>query len=595
MSTSNQTPVARRSTIRWSGLGVFLIICGLLFAFSWLLLDSILKWSIERSLGTLNGAEVKVNRVEHRWSPLGIKVQGVQLTDPAQPEFNRLVIEELMADVSVEQLLLGRLHLEELVATGIRVHQLRSKPGEVYQSLTGQGNFKQWTLDSLAELNMALPDVDEIVARIGLQTPVAIEKAKSSVAEQQAVLQQVKQEIPTAEDLKRYEEELKKLTDVDIKNPAQLQQVQTQFAALKEQFEADRERLKAAKELASNAVATLKTDFDAVKNAPASDLQRAQQLIQFNSEGFTEITAVLFGEQMRQWSQYILLAYDTLAPILARSADESLVQPQRGEGVWFEFTQANEPPSFLVKKATTEFVWGETRVDANWTNITHQHQQLGQPTTFQVRSDQSPLWQLLNLNGELAITDNGVDAKQQWQVKGVTLNELGLSEQTEFTASLVRALVDSEGAVSLRNSMFDGGATVKLLDMVVTAEAENRWADVVATALRQLQRLDINASIAGALAQPEFSFSSDLDRQLGSALKSAALDASKTELAALQTKLQAESSGFLGANQDVLEGLTALLSDAEQRDKKLEEMLKAKFEKQLEDQLKDRLKGLFGR
>ena len=500
-----------------------------------------------------------------------------------------------MADVSVEQLLLGRLHLEELVATGIRVHQLRAKPGEVYQSLTEQGNFKQWTLDSLAELNMALPDVDEIVARIGLQTPVAIEKAKSSVAEQQAVLQQGKQEIPTAEDLKRYEEELKKLTDADIKDPAQLQQVQTQFAALKEQFEADRERLKAAKELASNAVATLKTDFDAVKNAPASDLQRAQQLIQFNSEGFTEITAVLFGEQMRQWSQYILLAYDTLAPILARSADESLVQPQRGEGVWFEFTQANEPPSFLVKKATTEFVWGETRVDANWTNITHQHQQLGQPTTFQVRSDQSPLWQLLNLNGELAITDNGVDAKQQWQVKGVTLNELGLSEQTEFTASLVRALVDSEGAVSLRNSMFDGGATVKLLDMVVTAEAENRWAEVVATALRQLQRLDINASIAGALAQPEFSFSSDLDRQLGSALKSAALDASKTELAALQTKLQAESSGFLGANQDVLEGLTALLSDAEQRDKKLEEMLKAKFEKQLEDQLKDRLKGLFGR
>src|SRR5690554_7851316 len=119
--------------------------------------------------------------------------------------------------------------------------------------------------------------------------------------------------------------------------------------------------------------------------------------------------------------------------------------------------------------------------------------------------------------------------------------------------------------------MFDGGATVKLLDMVVTAEAENRWAEVVATALRQLQRLDINASIAGALAQPEFSFSSDLDRQLGSALKSAALDASKTELAALQTKLQAESSGFLGANQDVLEGLTALLSDAEQRDKRSEE------------------------
>lgn len=595
MSKTNISPVERRSTIRWSGLGVFLIICGLLFAFSWLLLDSILKWTIERSVGAMNGAEVNVSQVDHRWSPLGIEVRGIQVTDPAQPDYNRLVIDQLKGSVNVEQLLLGRLHIEDMVATGIRVHQPRAKTGEVYQTTEESGDLKQWALDSLADLNMALPDVDEIVARIELQTPAAIERAKATVAEQREVLAQIKQDLPSAELLKSYEEELKKLTETDIKTPQQLQQLQDQFNALKEQFEADRERLKSIKERASQAVATLKEDFEAVQQAPSQDIERAQQLLQFNSEGFTEITAVLFGDQMRQWSQYILLAYDTLAPMLARSADESLVEPQRGEGVWFEFSQADEPPSFLVKKAVTEFVWGETRVDANWTNITHQHQQLGQPTTFQVRSDQSPLWQLLNLNGELALTDSGVDAKQQWQVKGVSLEEVGLSDSSEFTASIVQALVDSEGAVSLRDSMFDGGATVKFAEMAVAAQADNRWAEVVASALRQLQRLDINANIAGALTSPEFSFASDLDRQLGAALKDAALDASKGELAALQTKLQAESGGFLGENQELLEGLMALLGDAEQQDNKLEEMMKAKFERQLEDKLKDRLKGLFGR
>ncbi|SDB36457.1 TIGR03545 family protein [Pseudidiomarina indica] len=595
MSKTNISPVERRSTIRWSGLGVFLIICGLLFAFSWLLLDSILKWTIERSVGAMNGAEVNVSQVDHRWSPLGIEVRGIQVTDPAQPDYNRLVIDQLKGSVNVEQLLLGRLHIEDMVATGIRVHQPRAKTGEVYQTTEESGDLKQWALDSLADLNMALPDVDEIVARIELQTPAAIERAKATVAEQREVLAQIKQDLPSAELLKSYEEELKKLTETDIKTPQQLQQLQDQFNALKEQFEADRERLKSIKERASQAVATLKEDFEAVQQAPSQDIERAQQLLQFNSEGFTEITAVLFGDQMRQWSQYILLAYDTLAPMLARSADESLVEPQRGEGVWFEFSQADEPPSFLVKKAVTEFVWGETRVDANWTNITHQHQQLGQPTTFQVRSDQSPLWQLLNLNGELALTDSGVDAKQQWQVKGVSLEEVGLSDSSEFTASIVQALVDSEGAVSLRDSMFDGGATVKFAEMAVAAQADNRWAEVVASALRQLQRLDINANIAGALTSPEFSFASDLDRQLGAALKDAALDASKGELAALQTKLQAESGGFLGENQELLEGLMELLGDAEQQDNKLEEMMKAKFERQLEDKLKDRLKGVFGR
>src|SRR5690606_33365093 len=111
----------------------------------------------------------------------------------------------------------------------------------------------------------------------------------------------------------------------------------------------------------------------------------------------------------------------------------------------------------------------------------------------------SNLWQSLNLNGELALTALGVDAKQQWQLKGVQLDNLQLSDKAEFMASVVAALLDSEGSVSLRNSVFDGGGTVRLSSMDVDASAENRWTAVIANALSQLQRLDINADIRGAL------------------------------------------------------------------------------------------------
>src|SRR5690606_18431270 len=103
-----------------------------------------------------------------------------------------------------------------------------------------------------------------------------------------------------------------------------------EFNALKEKFEADRARLKEIKARAATAIDTLKADFETVKNAPQQDLERAQQLMQLNSEGLSEITAVLFGEQMRQWSQYILLAYERLAPLLARSAYKKVVNPLRG-------------------------------------------------------------------------------------------------------------------------------------------------------------------------------------------------------------------------------------------------------------------------
>ena len=593
MTDTTSKPQMRRSAIRWPGLAAFVIICALLAAFTWLLLDTILKWTFETSVGTLNGAEVNIESVEHSWSPLGVKISGVQVTDPAKPEMNRLVIGEVTAQLNLEQLLLGRLHFENVVSSGIRAFQPRQAPGEVYAAPTKE-DAKAWAKQGLESLNLSLPSADDIVARLDLKTPAAIEQAKTSIAQSKATLEDIKAKLPTREKLAEYEQQVKALSESKIETPTQLQQKREEFAALKKKFEADKAQINEIKVSAQESLSQLKSAFAVVKAAPAADMERAQQLMQLNSEGLSEITAVLFGEQMRQWSEYMLLAYEQLAPMLARSADEKLIKPQRGEGIWFEFSNTQQPPSFLIKKAKTEFAWGESVLDVDWTNITHQHEQLGQPTTFVARAANSALWQLLNLNGELALTADGIDAKQQWQVQGIRLNNLKLSEQTQFTATLLASLLDSEGTVTLQNSVFDGGGTVRLSDMNVTANADNKWAAVVANALTQLNRLDINADIAGQLTQPSFSFASDLDRQLGNALKTAALDAGKAELSGLQNRLQEQSSGFLGANQDDLAAFEGLLSDAEQRDKKLQDLLKAKFEGAIEDKLKDKLKGILG-
>ncbi|OZB03712.1 MAG: hypothetical protein B7X54_09335, partial [Idiomarina sp. 34-48-12] len=284
MSTKTQKSAVRPSAIRWSGLSAFIIICALLMAFSWLLLDTIIKWTLERTIGTLNGAEVNISQVEHNWSPLGLTITEIQVTDPAEPEFNRLVIGDVTGEINVEQLLLGRFHFENVVSSGIRVHQQRSAPGEVYQ-IPDKQDVKDWTKDGLAKLNLSMPNVDDIIARVDLQTPAAIEQAKASVAEQKAVLEEARNSLPTADDLKAYEAELKKITEAEIKTPQQLQEKREEFNALKEKFEADRARLIEIKARASTAIDTLKADFETVKNAPQQDLERAQQLMQLNSEG----------------------------------------------------------------------------------------------------------------------------------------------------------------------------------------------------------------------------------------------------------------------------------------------------------------------
>ncbi|MDN7125166.1 TIGR03545 family protein [Pseudidiomarina sp. 1APP75-32.1] len=583
----------RRSAFRWPGLVAFLVIVGLIAAFSWLLLDTILKWSLERTLGTLNGAEVNIERVEHQWVPLTVELSGIQVTDPLQPDFNRVAVGDVRGELSWEQLLMGRFHFEDVVSTGIRVHTPRETTGEVYQ-LPSKEQVGGWFGEGIDKLQLSMPSVDEVMARVDLHTPAAVAEAKTSFEQQQERVKAVMDKLPSKERLATYEAELKALTEGKIETPVQLQERKEKFAELKEKFAADRQALQEFKEIASTAAAELKTQMEKVKAAPQRDLDRVGELLQMNSQGLSEITTVLFGEQARRWADYMLLAYEQLAPMLMRSADETALQPPRGEGIWFSFTGSDAPPDFLIKKARTEFAIGPTVLDVDWANITHQHQQLGQPTTFRARGENNALWSSLQLNGELALTEAGFDARQEWRVQGVNLARTALSERSELAASILSALLDSEGNVALRNSQFDGNATLRLADMVIEASAENQWAAVIAKALESLQRLDINADLKGELMNPDFSLSSDLDRQLGQALQAAAKDAAKGELADLRQRLTSQSDGFVGEYQEELTQLTSLLTDAENREARLQEMLEMKLQNQLEDKVKDKLKGLLG-
>ncbi|WP_258808375.1 TIGR03545 family protein [Pseudidiomarina sp. CB1] len=583
----------RRSAFRWPGLVAFLVIVGVIAAFSWLLLDTILKWSLERTLGTLNGAEVNIAEVDHQWVPLKIRMSDIQVTDPAQPEFNRVAIGEASGELNWEQLLMGRFHFEEVVGTGIRVHTERDSAGEVYQ-LPDKSQMQNWFGENMADLQLSMPSLDDVMARVDLRTPAAISEAKESFETQRQRVSALMEKLPSKEKLSQYEAQMKELSEGDISTPAQLQQRKEKFEQLKEQFASDQKALKEFKDVASTAVAELKTQMQKVKAAPQHDLDRVGELMQLNSDGLSEITAVLFGEQARRWADYMLLAYEQVMPMLQRSADETAVEPPRGEGIWFSFTGADAPPDFLIKKARTEFAVGPTVLDVDWENITHQHEQLGQPTVFRARGENNDLWTLLQLNGELALTAEGVDARQQWKVQGVNLAKTALSERSELAATILSALLDSEGNIALRDSQFDGNAILRLANMTIEASAENQWAQVIAKALESLNRLDINADIKGALMSPDFKLSSDLDRQLGQALKAAAMDAAGSELTELRQRLTTQSDGFVGEYGDDLSELSGLLTDAENREERLQSLLEAKLQDKLEDKVKDKLKGILG-
>ena len=581
----------KRSIIRWPGLAAFGAIVGLLVIISWLFLDAILKVTMEYGLGRLNGAEVNIERVEHEWSPLTLRAYGVAATDPAKPSHNQVQLTSFSADVSAAELLLGRVHIEQLDVLGVKVDQPREQgDGEVYVAPSKE-DVKNWASANWEQLKVSLPSTDEIVQQVGLQTEQILAEADKKINQQREQFNQAKQALPSREAIAQYQQRIEEITSGDVEGLGDIAARKKKLDELKTSIRKDKQAINQFREQLSTSADVVNTQIAKVKDAPGNDIDRIRNFFQLNETGLQNVTGLLLGQKARQWSEYLLLAYEQLAPMLARSANSETVKKVRGAGESLSFVEDDAPPEFWIKRARTEVLIAGNEVNIDWQNITHQHDLLGQPTTYQARVDSSDLWEAFNLDGELSLMDSGIDAKQQWQLKGANLQNMGLSDSSDLTASIASALLDSDGTVLVRGNQLDGNAIIRMLDLNVNAEGSSKITQAIASALTQLNRLDINTAISGDILSPSLNLNSDLDQQLGKLLSQTAMAEAQGKLDEIKADLTAKVQQQLGDNTALLENITQLNSQAGDFDKQLEEMLKSKVEDNLKDKLKDRLFG----
>lgn len=580
----------KRSIIRWPGLAVFAGFVLLLVAISWLFLDAIIKVTLEHTLGRLNGAEVNIERVEHSWVPLSLTLAGIQVTDPNEPKNNRVQVGEASADISPTEIVLGRTLIEQLTMTGVRVNQPRESEGDVYV-MPDQEDVQNWASQSWDKLTTSLPSVDDIVSQVDLRTETVIDEAKAAYEQQEQEVKAAREALPSKDKIKEYEEKIKQITEGKVEGLGDIAARKRALDELKDSIRTDKEAVSNFRDEVKQAKEVVQQQIADLKNAPGNDIDRIKSFFSMDGSGLENVTGLLLGEKAREWSKYVLLAYEQLGPMLARSDNSATVEPVRGEGQRISFADDNAPPEFLIKKARTEFMVGGTVIDVDWQNITHQHNLLGQPTTYQARADNSDLWNAFNLNGELSLTDLGIDAKQQWQLKGAKLNNLGLSNSSELSANILSSMMDSDGTVLVRENKLDGKAMVRMLNLDLEAEGSSKLTSAVAGALKQLQRLDITTNIGGDIQRPSLSFESDLDDQLGDALAQSAMGEADEKLAEIKADLNAKVSEQLGGQQGLLENLTQWDNESGEQSKQLEELLKAKVGDSLKDKFKSRLGG----
>jgi uncharacterized protein (TIGR03545 family) len=586
-----------KNIIRWPGLIAFIVIIGLLSLVSIVFLDFWIKLAAEKSLAEATGAEVNIARVSHTFSPFGVTLEQVQFTDPKQASHNQAQMVSISALVDLPPLLLRKIIIDELTISGLEVNQLRESEGEVYRR---PQSLKQFGKNLLPD-NQDIPSVDDILAKSPLKTTKAIEETQQAYDKHSEKLKQQYKQLPDKAKLAGYKKRVEALSGTDYKNPLELVAAKKEFDGLKMEILQDKQKLSGFKQSASEAIQDLSPKIAQLKAAPGQDYQQLQSLIAGDADAIKDVTTLVFGDKVGQWSEYALAAFEIAGPMLADSGEQQQ-EKQKTQGRWVEFSDTSALPDLLIRKATVGLSWEQENIVSEWQDITHQHDVIGRPTLFKVDSGASKLWQSLKVDGDFWLKEQGAKAQQSWDLKGLKLADLNLLEQEKLSSTLLKGLLNSSGKLAIDQDQVSGTGLVDLQQLVIAATGSNQLTNAIAGALTQLNTLVINTDLGGTLDDIELSFNSDLDKQLGSAMLANLSGEQKGKLDELKQQLNAKIQGPLEQSAGEMSQWLNWEKLADGDLININEMLSAKLsdvvddkKEEVKNKLKDKLKNkLFG-
>lgn len=587
--------------IRWHGMLAFIGFFAALVAVVYLFAAPMLRLGLSTGLTRVNGAEVNIAALDLQWSPFQVELRGVEFTDPETPELNRLQADQMSFAVELLQAFIGRIHIDELTATGIAMGVERTRPGRVRADYLAEreaaGESSTWG-ERFAELGFDFPDVDELLARSEIRTPTVISAAQQRVRESHDEVEARRDALPSSEVLDDYERRFQELRDSRPRSIEDFERLRTQLAELRDDMRSDRENVQEFVRSVETAVEQIQVSITELQNAPSADMQRLRRLMELDNDAISDVAGILFGSQVQQWTDYALIAYDFVAPLLQSEAEQT---PSRWEGRFIEFDDGSQP-SFLIRSATTSMTFSETDLALQWSNITWQHERIGGPTTYQLNVGESPYWRSLSADGNFFINAAAqFSGQQQWALRGAELAAQQLLEQSDLRIDLTQAVLDSQGDIGIQQGQLTGGAGISLHQLQLRTEGDRTWTQLLASALEQIEAFDLEIGLGGRVGAPRLNISSDLDNQLSSALSGVMQEYVGGQLADVRAQLETEVQAALGDIQPYVDQVQQLRSLADDSDGRLQSMLDEELDnlrdnalEQLRNRLGEQLRGRLG-
>ena len=336
--------------IRWSGLAGFIVIITLLVVFALFAAGPLIKLSIETLGSKAAGAKVDVGEVNLMFDPLAIEVVNVTVANSDKPMENLVQFKQALADLELWPLLLGKVLVDNLKLTGLEFSTERKFSGALEKSqinpdekVSDSKNEETLVEEGVKSLQQSLPTADELLAREPLLTEQRGKAFQTQFSNSKKAVDDSLKAIPNEQALKQYEADFNRIVNGRFDSVADFEKRKKEFDALKKRIKQDKKAIKSASKAIASAKSNLQSQWGQLKSAPQEDFANLKSKYQLDGAGVGNLSRLLFGDQVGEYSKKALYWYEKAKPYLAddeaSSESESLTQEEksRTEGRFVHF------------------------------------------------------------------------------------------------------------------------------------------------------------------------------------------------------------------------------------------------------------------
>ena len=607
---------------RWSGLIGFLVVLGIIIIGSYLFAPSVARSLFLSAAESSLGVPVEVQSVEVSLVPLGITLH--QVVVPKKNDFHKNDVEfsRALAEVSFFPLLRGKVHIENLNVSELRLDQQRKSPwqpkprsqekvssDDSERSHESSGSAKKSALN----LGSHLPSVDEIIENEELLTPQLANKLTEDYNQYKNSIQNDTKNLPNKETFEGYQRKIEALKKRDIKTYEDFLKSKAEFDALKKEISEDTKKIKSAKDNVVAAKKSLTKNLKAVKNAPSQDIEKLKEKYQLNSEGAKNVAESLFGQKVAKWLGYFIAFYEKVSPYLNNddSEEQKTSQEELNNGRFVYFKSDKPDPIFWVKRASFDIQLSQGNVSLALKHITTNQRDVGKPTSFHATSESFLQGGRLDAKGSSYIAKQNIE----FSLDGVILNQLELIESSDFSLGLDKALANIKGVATINEGVVDVDIDSLIDQSQFSVAGDSTMSREVNTLFKSIDNFTLDLNGHGRLSDLGLKIKSNLDKRVSSAFRQRIADQKGVLIHKVEEKLQSEIAKNTGPVGKYLKDLDIEEQDLADKNAQWKSLAQSQFQawedrakkkakeqagkkadekaKELEDKLKDKFDKLF--